>query len=98
MQVKLLINGSFLKKSEVIGLIDNYHQRSPIGHVGGFNYVSAKNKKFGLVKHFYYLSSIGALKTPIRSADEEKFCKFYGTMECYQQSRQIDKETVQMLY
>jgi hypothetical protein len=41
------------KKSEVLWLIDNYFHWN--------NCVSAKNKKFGMVKHFYYLSSIGAL-------------------------------------
>ena len=41
------------KKSDVLSLIDNYFHWN--------NCVSAKNKKFGMVKHFYYLSSIGAL-------------------------------------
>lgn len=47
------------KKSSVIDLIDNYFHWN--------NCVSAKNKKFGMVKHFYYLSSMGALSAPIDS-------------------------------
>ena len=42
------------KKAEVINLIDNYFHWNSC--------VSAKNKKYGIVKHFYYLSSVGALK------------------------------------
>ena len=40
-------------------LIENYFHWN--------NCVSAKNKKFGMVKQFYYLSSIGALKAPMDS-------------------------------
>jgi uncharacterized protein (UPF0333 family) len=47
------------KKSEIIDLINNYFHWN--------NCVSAKNKKFGMVKHFYYLSSIGALSAPVDS-------------------------------
>jgi hypothetical protein len=57
MQVKQPSN-ELSKKSEVIEIIDNYFHWN--------NCVSAKNKKFGMVKHFYYLSSIGALKAPCR--------------------------------
>ena len=42
------------KKSDVIYLIDNYFHWN--------NCVSAKNKKFGIVKNFYRLSSLGAFK------------------------------------
>ena len=44
------------KKSDILSLIDNYFHWN--------NCVSAKNKKFGLVKQFYYLTSIGAIKAP----------------------------------
>jgi hypothetical protein len=56
------------KKSEILSLIDNYFHWN--------NCVSAKNKKFGLVKHFYYLSSIGALKSPIDSVLGRSFSSF----------------------
>lgn len=42
------------KKTDVLDIIDNYFHWN--------NCVSAKNKKFGLVKEFYRLSSLGALK------------------------------------
>jgi len=56
------------RKNEVIDLIDNYFHWN--------NCVSAKNKKFGLIKHFYYLSSIGALKSPIESPLGKSFVLF----------------------
>jgi hypothetical protein len=56
------------RKNEVIDLIDNYFHWN--------NCVSAKNKKFGLIKHFYYLSSIGALKSPLESPLGKSFVQF----------------------
>ena len=56
------------KKSDVIDLIENYFHWN--------NCVSAKNKKFGLVKQFYYLSSIGALKAPLDSPLGKSFLSF----------------------
>lgn len=56
------------KKVEVLALIDNYFH--------WYNCVSAKNKKFGLVKQFYYLSSIGALKASPDSELGKSFVQF----------------------
>jgi len=56
------------RKSEVIDLIENYFHWN--------NCVSAKNKKFGMVKQFYYLSSIGALKAPMDSPLGKSFLSF----------------------
>ena len=56
------------KKSDVLYLIDNYFHWN--------NCVSAKNKKFGLVKQFYYLSSIGALSAPEDSVLGRSFNQF----------------------
>ena len=55
-------------KNEIIDLIDNYFHWN--------NCVSAKNNKFGLIKHFYYLSSIGALKAPLDSPLGKSFILF----------------------
>jgi len=56
------------RKSEVLFLIDNYFHWNPC--------VSAKNKKIVMVKHFYHLSSIGALKAPIDSPLGKCFASF----------------------
>lgn len=56
------------KKAEVLALIDNYFH--------WYGCVSAKNKKFGLVKQFYYLSSIGALKASPESELGKSFVQF----------------------
>ena len=61
------------KKMDVLNLIDNYFHWN--------NCVSAKNKKFGLVKHFYYLSSIGALKAPEDSVLGRSFISFVKRWE-----------------
>ena len=61
------------KKNDVIDLIDNYFHWN--------NCVSAKNKKFGLVKQFYYLSSIGALKAPVDSPLGKSFINFVKRWE-----------------
>lgn len=61
------------KKSEILNLIDNYFHWN--------NCVSAKNKKFGLVKQFYYLSSIGALKASMDSVLGRSFTKFVEQWE-----------------
>ena len=61
------------KKIDVLNLIDNYFHWN--------NCVSAKNKKFGLVKHFYYLSSIGALKAPEDSVLGRSFISFVKRWE-----------------
>lgn len=61
------------KKSDVLGLIDNYFHWN--------NCVSAKNKKFGMVKQFYYLSSIGALKAPVDSPLGRSFSSFVERWE-----------------
>ena len=47
------------RKADVLNLIDNYF------HTNGC--VSAKNKRFGLVKEFYRLSELGATKTTLDS-------------------------------
>lgn len=56
------------KKNEVIGLIDNYFHWN--------NCVSAKNKKFGMVKEFYRLSSLGALNAAPDSVLGKSFIYF----------------------
>jgi len=56
------------RKSDVIDLIDNYFHWN--------NCVSAKNKKFGLVKQFYYLSSIGAINARADSPLGKSFIYF----------------------
>ena len=56
------------KKIDNLSLIDNYFHWN--------NCVSAKNKKFGLVKQFYYLSSIGALTVPKDSVLGKSFTLF----------------------
>ena len=61
------------KKSDVLSLIDNYFHWN--------NCVSAKNKKFGLVKHFYYLCSIGALSAPEDSVLGRSFNQFVERWE-----------------
>jgi len=61
------------RKNDVINLIDNYFHWN--------NCVSAKNKKFGLVKQFYYLSSIGALKAQIESPLGKSFIDFVKRWE-----------------
>ena len=61
------------KKNDNLSLIDNYFHWN--------NCVSAKNKKFGLVKHFYYLSSIGALKAPEGSVLGKSFTQFVDRWE-----------------
>lgn len=61
------------RKSEVLALVNNYFHWNPC--------VSAKNKKFGLVKHFYYLSSIGALNDPIDSPLGKSFALFMDRWE-----------------
>lgn len=61
------------KKSEVLALIDNYFH--------WYNCVSAKNKKFGMVKQFYYLSSIGALKASPDSVLGKSYAQFVERWE-----------------
>ncbi len=61
------------KKMDVLNLIDSYFHWN--------NCLSAKNKKFGLVKHFYYLSSIGALKAPEDSVLGRSFISFVKRWE-----------------
>lgn len=56
------------KKVEVLALIDNYFH--------WYSCVSAKNKKFGMVKQFYYLSSIGALKASPDSELGKSYVQF----------------------
>ena len=61
------------KKSDVLSLIDNYFHWN--------NCVSAKNKKFGLINHFYYLSSIGAINSPVDSVLGRSFTRFVERWE-----------------
>ena len=61
------------KKQDILNLIDNYFHWN--------NCVSAKNKKFGMVKQFYYLSSIGALKAPEDSVLGKSFSQFVDRWE-----------------
>ena len=61
------------KKTDVLSLIDNYFHWN--------NCVSAKNKKFGMVKQFYYLSSIGALNAPEDSVLGRSFNQFVERWE-----------------
>ena len=61
------------KKQDILNLIDNYFHWN--------NCVSAKNKKFGLVKQFYYLASIGALKAPEDSVLGKSFSQFVDRWE-----------------
>ena len=65
--------GLYLKKSDVLSLIDNYFHWN--------NLVSAKNKKFFMVKQFYYLSSIGALNAPEDSVLGRSFNQFVDRWE-----------------
>ena len=60
------------KKIVVLNLIDNYfHWNNCVSRCRGRR--GAKNKKFGLVKYFYYLSSIGALKAQEGSVPGRSF-------------------------
>jgi len=61
------------RKMDVLSLINNYFHWN--------NCVSAKNKKFGLVKHFYYLSSIGGPKASPESPLGKSFTKFVKRWE-----------------
>ena len=61
------------KKQDILNLIDNYFHWNSC--------VSAKNKKFGMVKQFYYLSSIGALKAPEDSVLGVSFKQFVDRWE-----------------
>ena len=61
------------KKQDILNLIDNYFHWN--------NCVSAKNKKFGMVKQFYYLSSIGAVKAPEDSVLGVSFKQFVDRWE-----------------
>lgn len=61
------------KKLDVIGLIDNYFHLNRC--------ISAKNKKFSLIKEFYHLSSIGALKAPVDSPLGKSFKNFLDRWE-----------------
>jgi hypothetical protein len=56
------------KKTDVLDIIDNYFHWN--------NCVSAKNKKFGLVKEFYRLSSLGALKAQPETVLGKAFTAF----------------------
>lgn len=56
------------KKDDVLYLIDNYFHWN--------NCVSAKNKKFGMVKEFYRLSSLGALKATPNTVIGKAFASF----------------------
>ena len=66
-------NASAFKWSKKNELIDNYFHWN--------NCLSAKNKKFGMVKQFYYLSSIGALKAPEDSVLGVSFKQFVDRWE-----------------
>jgi hypothetical protein len=61
------------KKADVLHLIDNYFHWN--------NCVSAKNKKFGMVKNFYRLSSLGALKADQDSVLGKAFTAFVARWE-----------------
>lgn len=61
------------KKIDILSLIDNYFHWN--------NCVSAKNKKFGMVKQFYYLSSIGALKASEDSVLGKSYTQFVNRWE-----------------
>ena len=61
------------KKDDILNLIDNYFHWN--------NCVSAKNKKFGMVKQFYFLSKIGALKAPEDSVLGRSFSQFVNRWE-----------------
>ena len=61
------------KKNEVLSLIDNYFHWN--------NCISAKNKKFGMVKQFYHLSSIGALNAPEDSVLGKSFLQIVDRWE-----------------
>jgi hypothetical protein len=61
------------KKADVIDLIDNYFHWN--------NCVSAKNKKFGMVKEFYRLSKLGALKADPDSVLGKSFATFVERWE-----------------
>jgi len=63
------------RKSDNLNLINNYF------HWNGC--VSAKNKRFGMVKEFYRLSSIGATKATIDSPLGESLLKFKENWDKY---------------
>nr|WLF85160.1 hypothetical protein [Amanita phalloides] len=70
---KISYKWTIYKKSDVLDLIENYFHWNSC--------VSAKNKKFGMIKEFYLLSSIGALKAPIDSTLGKSFKNFIDRWE-----------------
>lgn len=63
------------RKADVLSLIDNYF------HFNGC--VSAKNKRFGLVKEFYRLINLGATKVPLDSALGKSLFAFKERWDSY---------------
>jgi hypothetical protein len=61
------------KKADVLHLIDNYFHWN--------NCVSAKNKKFGMVKEFYRLSGLGSLKADPDSVQGKAYASFVARWE-----------------
>lgn len=72
-KAKTAFKWTIYQKSEVIALVNNYFHWNPC--------ISAKNKKFGMVKHFYFLSSIGALNATIDSPLGKSFTLFVERWE-----------------
>lgn len=66
------------RKSEVLSLINDYF------HWNGC--VSAKNKRFGIVKEFYRLSSVGATKATIDSPSGKSLLQFKERWDSYDNS------------
>lgn len=63
------------RKSEVLNILDKYFHWN--------NCVSAKNKRFGIVKQFYLLSSIGATKSTFDSPLGKKIILFKERWDSY---------------
>jgi hypothetical protein len=70
------------KKADVLSLIDNYFHWN--------NCVSAKNKKFGMVKEFYRLSKMGAGKAEPDSVLGKAFAAFVVRWDATNQADSLD--------
>ena len=70
------------RKGDVLGIIDNYF------HWNGC--VSAKNKRFGMVKEFYRLSSLGATKATLDSPLGLSMLSFKENWDKYETPGNID--------
>lgn len=70
------------RKTDVLGIIDDYF------HWNGC--VSAKNKRFGIIKQFYRLSSLGATKATLDSPLGKSMLSFKENWDKYETPGNID--------